>query len=277
MVNGEAITTMDLQKRILAQIHQSGGTPTEALMHSMTEETLESMINDILLRQEASRLKVTISDQDLNRQIASIRENMGNISMAEFEKEIAKQSLTLDDVKEQLRNNGLRQRIINFMISRKVVVTQDEIERYYEENRQNFATGREADFSLIVFPPNFDAKTMYQNLKNGSINFEATAKQYSLDPSAQNGGRVGRVAWGAMTDNMRMLLNSLQPGQLSELIPFQGANVVVRLNRIIDGDSVTLEDVRDQIEARIKEPRLQERYIEYTEQLRKRAVVDIRL
>lgn len=42
------------------------------------------------------------------------------------------------------------------------------------------------------------------------------------------------------------------------------------------GEGQTLEEATPQIERILREPKLQERFREYTEQLRKRAVVEIR-
>lgn len=277
VVNGEAITMHDLQRRIAAEIHRQGLAPSEANFAALEREALDAMINDILLRHEAERFKLTVSDAEINNEIRRIRENMGNITMEQFEKGLLQQGSTLEIAKEQIRNNMLRQRVIHFMIARKVVVSDQEIEEYYNANKNDFATGKTADFSLIVFPPKFNVKKIYQQLQNGSASFEAVARQYSLDQSAKNGGRVGEVAWGAMTPNMRQLLSSLSPGGLSPIIPFEGVSVVVRLNNISEGKAPSLEEARPHIENQLKSPRLDARFKEYTDQLRKKAVVDIRL
>ena len=277
VINGEAITKHDLERRIAAEIHRQGLTPSQTNMASLEGEALEAMINDILLRHEAERFKVSVSEADLNNEIKRIRESMGNISLAEFEKALVKQGTTLDVAKEQIKNNMLRQKMIHFMISRKVVVTEQEIEEYYNANKNDFATGKTADFSIIVFPPKFNVKKVYQDLQNGTVSFEAVARQYSLDQSSKNGGRVGEVAWGAMTPNMRKLLSSLAPSGLSPVIGLEGVSVVVRLNALSDGKAPSLTEARQPIEQLLKAPRLDARFKEYTEQLRKKAVIDIRL
>ena len=276
VVNGEAITAHDLQKRTAAEMNRMGLKPDDPKGEPMRKQALDSLINDILLRQEASRYKITVDDNDVNTEVKRIRENMGNLNQQQFEAQLARQGMTVDTVKDQLRNNMLRQKIISFMISRKVIVTRDEVVAYFEAHKEDFARGKEADFSLIIFPPKFNAKDMYAKLKSGEANFEATARQYSVDNAAQNGGRIKGAAWGALSENMRKLLESLSPGQLSPLIPFHGANVVVRLNGISEGKSPTLEDAFDQIEQHIKEPRMQERFEDYTRQLRQKAVIDIK-
>ena len=277
VVNGEAITMHELRRRVAAEIHRQGLQPTEANFAALEREGLDAMVNDILLRHEAERFKLSISEAEITNELRRVRESMGNITVQEFEKGLIRQGTTLDAAKEQIKNNMLRQRMIHHMISRKVVVTDQEISDYYEANKSDFATGKTADFSMIAFPPKFNVKKIYQDLNSGAANFEAVARQYSLDQSAQNGGRIGEVAWGAMSPNMRQLLSSLSPGQLSPIISFEGVSVVVRLNNISDGRAPSLEEARPHIEQRLKNPRMDARFKEYTDQLRKKAVVDVRM
>ena len=176
VVNGEAITMHELRRRVAAEIHRQGLQPTEANFAALEREGLDAMVNDILLRHEAERYKLSISDAEMNNELRRIRESMGNISIEEFEKGLVRQGTTLDAAKEQIKNNMLRQRMIHHMISRKVVVTDQEISEYYEANKSDFATGKTADFSMIAFPPKFNVKKVYQDLKSGAANFEAEAK-----------------------------------------------------------------------------------------------------
>ena len=50
----------------------------------------------------------------------------------------------------------------------------------------------------------------------------------------------------------------------------------LKLLSMESGDGQTLEEATPQIERILREPKLQERFREYSEQLRKRAVVEIR-
>ena len=50
----------------------------------------------------------------------------------------------------------------------------------------------------------------------------------------------------------------------------------LKLLSMESGDGQTLEEATPQIERSLREPKLQERFREYSEQLRKRAVVEIR-
>jgi peptidyl-prolyl cis-trans isomerase SurA len=167
--------------------------------------------------------------------------------------------------------------MISLMISRKVVVTKDEIAAYYEANKAQFSGQRYADFSVIVFNPSVKAQGIYDQLKSGSISFDEAARQYSVDATGKNGGYVGRVPWSNIPPGLQNVLAATSEGGLTPLITSEGKTAVFRLNSMGEGRAVSLEEASDRIEELLKEPRMQERFVEYTQQLRSKAVVDIRI
>ena len=69
----------------------------------------------------------------------------------------------------------------------------------------------------------------------------------------------------------------MKPGEISDLFEVNnGLKAQLKLIEMETGEGQTLEEATPQIERILREPKLQERFREYTEQLRKRAVVEIR-
>ena len=71
-------------------------------------------------------------------------------------------------------------------------------------------------------------------------------------------------------------LSTMKPGEVTSLIDINGLQGQLKLINIIKGEPQTLETLTPYIEEILREPKLEERFKEYTDQLRKRAVVDIR-
>ena len=114
-------------------------------------------------------------------------------------------------------------------------------------------------------------------IKSGNLAFDAAARQYCGDPSSRNGGYVGRVAWNALPENVRTALAALPGGGLTPLLTSEGKTVLFHLHAAGEGEAQTLEQASERIEAFLRQPRMEERFREYTQQLRNKAVVDIRL
>ena len=70
VVNGEIITFQDLLGRVRLI---AGQTPDPATAEKIAPQVLEDMINDIVLRQEAERLKVEVSDSEVENEIRQFK------------------------------------------------------------------------------------------------------------------------------------------------------------------------------------------------------------
>lgn len=274
-VNGEMITLHELQRQTGAELARQNMAPSDPRAPVIMQSVLEAMINDILIRQEAGRWKITVSDNEVNTEIRNILQR-NRISMQAYEQQLSRQGATLAQVKTRIHDTLLRQRMMSLMIARKVVVTKEEISTYYEAHREEFGGQKQVDFSVILFHPGVKAQKIFEDLKSGSIGFEEAAQKYSRDVSAKNGGHIGNVPLARLSPNMRDRFSSMSPGSLI-LEKTEGGDAIFRMNSLSDGKPQTLEEASRQIEEILREPRLQERFREYAQQLRAKAVIDIRI
>ncbi len=277
VVNGEMVTLHDLRGPTAAELARRGLPMNSPQADEIMRQVLDVLINNILLRQEAERLKVEIANQDVDAEVRKFVQRSG-LSQAAFEEQLKRQGSDMDGLRKRIRDTFLRQRMMHFMVARKVVVASDEIEMYYNAHKDEFAGEKTADFSLIVFNKSAKPENVVAQIRSGSISFEDAAAQYSLDPSGKkSGGRIEMAPWKALGPGMRKVLDGLKDGEFSPLIPVEGNKIVLRRNSVSEGKALSLQEARPRIEEILREPRLQERFREYAQQLRDKAVIDIRL
>lgn len=280
VVNGEMITLHELRQHAAAELARSGVNPADPSSRQHIEmvmrKVLSIMIDNILLRQEAERLKVKVTDSEIDNELRKIIQR-NQVSTQEFEARLAAQGGSLEMLKEQIRNNIMSQRIISVMIARKSVVTDEEVRNYYDEHARDFSTDRSVDISLIVFAPSANAQEISAQIASGKLSFDEAARKHSEGPEPDNGGRLGVIKWDDLAPALKAQIVSLQLGEASPLFQINSRDCMLRLNGATDGRSMSFEEAAPEIEKILREPRLQERFVEYTEQLRKRAVIDVRL
>ena len=280
VVNGEMITAFDLQAEIAPEAMRRGLNPKDptqaAALDALSKATLERMINNIILTQEAQRLKVSVSDSDVEGEIQQIL-SKNRMSPEEFRHQLQIQRLTEKDFRERLRSSLVRNRLLANMVGRKVIVTKEEVADYYNRHQQTFMNNQRVRFAMIVYPPTENADKQADRIRSGKASFEQVARQVSVGPQAQEGGDVGLVNWSSLDPAWQERLSLLRPGEVTE--PFEinnGLKGQLKLLSLESGDGQTLEEATPQIENILREPKLQERFREYSDQLRKRAVVEIR-
>jgi len=133
VVNGEMITAFDLQAETAPEAMRRGLNPKDpnqaAAIEELTKATLERMINNIILTQEAQRLKISVGDSEVDNEIQQIM-SRNKMTPEEFQRQLQIQRTTEKDFRERIRSSILRNRLLANMVGRKVIVTKEEIAEY---------------------------------------------------------------------------------------------------------------------------------------------------
>lgn len=199
--------------------------------------------------------------------------------MPTLERSLMAQGLNIDFLKERIKSNQINSRLMQVMVTQKVLVPQADIENYYNKNPGDFMKDKVVTLEIIVFPPDMhtDVPGIVAQIKKGSLSFEKAAQTYSVAPSAKNGGKLGAVDWENISPLWRKALSGVKVGDLSPVFQIDEAEAILKLIAETPGKPKSLREAEPEIERILKEPLLQERFKEYTQQLRNKAVIDIRL
>ncbi len=281
VVNGEMISMRDVDRRATPELLRQGLDPQNpadppraaAIRHT----ALESLITEKILMQEAKRLKIDISDAmveaELERAIAE-----SQLSRDEFMRQLSQQGLGV----EMLRSNLVTQQLINRMVISKVVVTQDEINEYYRGHAGSLPVSGQMRLALIIYPATENAEQWAAAIAKGQSNFADVARKVSVGPNPQEGGDLGFMELDDLAPNLREAAETLKPGQTSDLFNIEFNKAQVRLLESTSAQSAVAEAGTPspaeaaRIEDILRRPRLEARFKEYTEQVRAKALVDIR-
>lgn len=281
LVNGEIITLYELQIAATPELLRAGANRSmpedEATVREVYNRVLNVMISDMLITQEAERLQVQAGQDEIDNELRLMIQR-SRLTPAAYEEQLKKQGQTLDMVRERIRKNILANRLTAIMITRKIVLTQDEIRAYYDQNQQLFTTDRSLDIALLQFSSSADADAVLKAINSGEISFEDAVSQHSSGPSRAQGGAIGTLKWSELAPEWKLALTNVEKGGVSQLITLpNGDRAVLKVLDITPGRSLTLEEATPEIEARLREPKLAQRSEEYLQQLRGKAVIEIRL
>ena len=285
VVNGERITALDVERMAQPEIMRRRLNPNNpeqrAQIDQIYKQALDAQINDILVYQEALRLKTELPESEVDKEVTRLMQQR-KLSSAELEKQLKQEGMDTKSLREQIRKGLLRQRLLSAMVARKVVLNRDDIAKYYEEHKESFKPITEVRMAIIVYPPNINAEAVSQRIKSGKLSFEEAVRQYSIDPATKpNNGAMPPAPWKDMSPEWRTRLSAMKLGDLSDIfiIPhdqFQIRAQVKLLERKGDDKVLSLAEARPEIEAILREPLLKARFAEYSQWLRSRAIIDIK-
>ncbi len=277
-VNGEIITQYDLQAAVAPELLRTGLSRKNSAhaesIAAMEKKVLETLITDELFVQEAEQYGLTVKDSEVENEIRKMAQQNG-MTLEEAKDQMKADGVSYDTFADKIRKNIIRSRLLAFMVSRKVVVTKEDVQAYYDEHKADFASARKVAVKMLVFAANTDAAAILEQIRGGSLSFEDAVAQYSIGPAKDQGGLMGDLAWADLSDAWRTALSPLSEGQVSDLVRQGAQTMVLKLDRNIEGELVPLEQVADQIDHKLREPMLEARFEEYTKKLRDKAVVKI--
>jgi peptidyl-prolyl cis-trans isomerase SurA len=281
VVNGEMISLFDLQAASAPELLRQGinrsNPANDARLNTIYRQVLDDMIAGILVVQEAERLKIELGSEEVENEIRTMVQR-SQMSQSAFEQQLKAQGTSIEALRDKIRKDILQYRLTTMMITRKIVITQSDIQKYYEEHKSLFANDQTVELAMLIFPPQVDAPALLESILNGQAAFENVAAQWSSGPTAAQGGAIGSLSWRELSVEWKNALEGLKKGDVSKLlIGADGSRIALKVLDIIPGNSLSLEEATPEIESRLREPKLAQRTEEYIKQLRDRAVVDIRL
>lgn len=282
VVNGQVITMFDLQKESLPELARARLNPNDPAqakaVDAVFRRVLDMMILDILIGQEAKRLKVSVSPSEVDNELTRMMQAR-KLSKQQFEAQLAQQKLSLAAVRANIEKSLLRQKIMGMEVGRRVVVTPEEIEQYYEAHKDSMIDRSGLHMGVLVYAPNVNAAAIAAQIKAGRLSFAEAAAKYSIAPNKDKGGDMGPVEWDRLNPEWEGRLTAMKPGDVTELFDLQGRKAQVHLFRPGGGaeKQLTLEQAKPQIDAILRQPKAKERFEDYSKQLRDKAVLDIRL
>jgi len=280
VANGEIITLFDLNQRLeplLARFEgKTMGESERQSVQKMRRQVLDAMVDDILISQEAARLGVEVSDVEVENQLKQVRQQNG-MTRDQFKDQLLLEGMTREMYARKVREDILKHRIIGFMVRRKVVVTDEEIEKYYESHSEEFSRDKKVRLSFLMVDSRQQADTLRSRISSGDLEFAAAAREYSVGPYASDGGELGEVAWKDLAPEWKTALDGVQDREISTPFALNGKWVLLKRDGSVSRGSSALDEVRDEIRELLYRPRLEERFKEYMKDLRSKAVVDVRL
>lgn len=283
VVNGQPITMFDLQKEALPQFARARVNPGDPAMAKKRDEILRSvldmMIMDILVAQEAKRLKATVTPSEIENELKRIMKER-KINRKQLEEQLARSKMTIASLSKDIEKNILRQKVMAMEVGRKVIVTPEEISRYYEEHKDSLFDRSGLHMGLLVYPPNVNAASIASQIKSGALSFASACAKYSIAPNKDKSGDTGPVEWDRLNPEWSGRLNSMKPGDVTDLFTLQGKfKAQIHLFRPGGGEMrpLTLQEATPQIDSILRQPKAKGRFEDYSRQLRKKAVIDIRL
>ena len=245
---------------------------SDELLASIKNSITEQLINSTLLYQYAEKEKIDIPASRINDEIEQIKSSFG--SEQDFNNALRRNNLTLNQLKESLKNQYMVDQAIHNEYAQ-ITISDEEIAQYYEEYESFFFQPEKRKISHILVEDKEEAELLLNQLNDGIIDFETTAKEKSICPSAEKNGDLGYISRGQMVPEFEEASFSLEAGNLSDIVKTEFGYHIIKCYDIQEEKQLSLEEARDNIKSILTSQKQNERIDELIAQLREEADIVI--
>ncbi|MFO7983306.1 MAG: peptidyl-prolyl cis-trans isomerase [Desulfuromonadales bacterium] len=232
---------------------------------------LRQIIDRELTLAEADRVGISVSSAELERQVHEYRQEYPE---NEFGRMLQQQGLTLAQWRRDLKERLLQEKVIEKQVYNQLSVDDSEIATYYQDNRDEFDRPEQVRARQILLASKEQGEKVLGLLRQGE-RFEDIARQFSLSPDSEKGGDLGFFARGEMPPQFDEVVFALTPGRLSDLIKTDYGYHVFRVEEKRPAERLELEEVRDQIRARLLEEKEETAYQKWLLGLSGQATIEV--
>ena len=288
-VNGSVILrseyerTLEQNQREILSDSSIAAADREAALRDREQVVLRDMIDQRLLVQKGEELGINVDAQILRQRDEIMRRN--NIDTTDdFEAWVLERTgEPAEDLMDRMRENFLSQAVLGQEVSRRVVVTREEIEEHYEEHKEEYVRSEGVRLSQILFRLEEDedakrkqADEVLERVQRGEP-FAEMARRFSEDEATKEfGGDIGIYRRGMLREEIEDAVFGQRQGFITGLIEVPNGLLILRVEENYREGMAELEEVQEEIRATLSAPRFQPEIRNYLTELRGESYIEIR-
>jgi peptidyl-prolyl cis-trans isomerase SurA len=262
LVDGDPITAHEVRR--YGEERRAANAPYD--------ELLDAVITEKLIEKEIASRKIVAKKEDVDKYIQEVMVR-NKLTEDQFQKALKQQGSSMDQYRARIKNEMERSALVGQELRGEAPeITDADVQRYYDEHKDAFATKSAVTVSDIFFPfqqgmTQQDAMRVVEQAKQVKAmadkgqSFAALARRYSQGPGAQNGGLLGTFKRGEMAPQLEQIAFAMPVGEVSSPIVGPSGVHLMRIDSAqANGPRVPLDQVKDEIRAALQNQALDERF-----------------
>jgi peptidyl-prolyl cis-trans isomerase SurA len=221
IVNDDVVSLSDLANRTLLVMRSSGMEDNHQNRDRISSQVLRSLIDERLQMQEAKRLNIGVSDEEIDQALARIEQqnNMAKGALGDF---LAKAGIPRASLVEQVKASLSWAKLVRNRLMQDVTISDEEINEALNRLKEtaDVPQSRVSEVFLAVDNPTQEAEVkrladrLIEQIRTG-VKFDNIARQFSQSPTAAVGGDIGWVTPSQLLPELGDALQKMKPGEMS--------------------------------------------------------------
>ena len=291
VVDDEIVTLSELEDAAEPLLRQAAAVPDPVLRAQQKEKRLRQVLDELvgtrLIRQEARKRKLTVSQAEIDEHIASVKQQQGwndeRLSLY-----LTGQGLTVARFHDEVRDQLLQRKVIWRILGDRIRISDGDLREFYKEKRTQANVDFELEAAHILLridstSSGVEAAAIEQQARElfaraaAGESFEELARKYSDGPSARSGGYLGPIRRGTLDPDFERIAFDLAPGSIGGPVRTRFGFHVIKAIARKHMPAPEFDEIEPQLRRELQERKRSEVMRKWIEELKEKAFIETRI
>jgi peptidyl-prolyl cis-trans isomerase SurA len=279
VVNDEVISQSEVDQMAKAYQAQAGLNLPSGSGKDLQRQLLEALIMQKLAKAEAKRRGIAISEKELEKAFEGFKKQNGIPNDEALAQALAKNDTTLQAFKQQMADKMLQDRLLAIVAGGKVVVTDSEVRRFYEQEYPKVG-GKQLYLKILdmPFPPGATEAQKEEVKKKAELILQENRQGASWDALREKHAvliqDMGFVSEVDLDPELSRFLSTVKTGETAPIQTLKGFQLVQVVDRR-EGRGRSFEEAAPEIRNLLQRREMEKVFQEWIKGQRERAHVKI--
>lgn len=236
---------------------------------SLKQQVMQFLISAEWIQQEADARDIEVTDEEVQKQFED-QKKQSFPNDKDYQEFLKTSGQTEEDLLFRVKLDVLSNKVREKIIEGKGDVSDDDIEKYYEDNKERFAQPERRDLAVVLTKTEAKANEARAALEGGR-SFKDVAKEFSIDEASKTqGGKLPGVAQGQQEKAFDDAIFAADKGALTGPVKTQFGWYVFEVTTITEKSQQTLEEAKETIKNLLKSEREQKALDDFVKDFREK-------
>ena len=249
------------------------------------DAAIGNLITISLIKAQAHAMNIAVQDAEVDARLQQLAQIFP--TPEDFRRSLAEQEMTEADLRNNLKESLLMQKVLDEASKDAVTVTDAMMEKFYADNPDRFDLQERAHAAhiLLKIPPDATAAQKEEIRKRLErvrveiaaevITFAEAAAKYSQDENtASKGGDLGLMTRDAMSNHFANALFNTKPGTVSPALESQSGYHILKALELKPAERATLEEAKPALRQFLEQNARQSVLQKFVTELRNKATIE---
>ena len=241
---------IEQQKKSAEAQKQDFPAPGTAQYEALKATVVKGLVEQKEWELEGEAMGVQVTDQEIETELDKLKQQYFKGDEQKYSAELAKQGLTDEDVRNELRTRILTNKIYE-AVTKKVTVSDADIQAYYDKNSTQYQQPASREVRHILVKNEALAQKLHDQIQGGA-DFAKLAEKYTQDQASKADGGKFTAFKGRTAAPFDKFVFSAKTGDLSDPIKTEfGWHIIEVLSAVKPPTTTPLDQVKDSIKTTV--------------------------